>query len=58
MERYLKIASGYRVSAADIGQAAEEASRFTHDIDSEEWYTVYACALGNIEEQNNSSNKG
>jgi hypothetical protein len=50
MERYLKIAAQYDVTESEIGEAAAEADRFTADNESEDWYTVYACALGNIEE--------
>jgi hypothetical protein len=51
MERYLKIAAQYNVTRSEIGDASAEASRYTDDLESEDWYTVFACALGNIEDQ-------
>jgi len=52
MERWEQILSEYNVTEEQAVFAAENASQSVADIDSEEWYDVYAASLGSYEEEN------
>ena len=52
MERFEKIAAQYNVTAAQIVLASQNASESASDIDSDEWFDVFAASLGCYEEEN------
>jgi hypothetical protein len=53
MERFEKIAAQYNVTSAQIVMASQNASESAADVESEEWYDVFAASLGSYEEKNN-----